>query len=263
MSARRGHSLSSQTCGHFPCSSRSHQPLPFPPAGIPEFLKTKKEIGLSACSRAHLDFRWRFCLFESVVAIGKFVDDLSAIPEKEFTHLSVLDFLRRNRVDLASLSPYLYFSRDHYTRNLIQRTPLFDLLAICWEPGQQSPIHNHCNQNCWMAMACGRVQVHNFKLIQKDPATGFCDLESSTHYLIDAGNPQEVDPGEPIHRVANPRSFMSRAVTLHVYSKPYDTCEVYDLKEKRYQEVQLVNTTEYGVVKSDTRLEKAAVEALM
>ena len=47
-------------------------------------------------------------------------------------------------------------------------------------------------------------------------------------------------------------SFASRAVTLHIYSKPFDTCEVYDLKARRYQEVALVNTSEYGVVKSDS-----------
>ncbi|MGH9327658.1 MAG: cysteine dioxygenase [Terriglobia bacterium] len=191
-----------------------------------------------------------------MVAIGNFVRDLSAIPEREFTHQNVLEFLRRNRVELESLSPYLYFAQEHYTRNLIQRTPLFDLLAICWEPGQQSPIHNHCNQSCWMAMAFGRVQVHNFKLIQKNPTTGFCELASSIHYLIDAENPQEVDPVEPIHLVANPRSFGSRAITLHIYSKPYDTCEVYDLKRKHYQEEPLLNTTEYGVIKSNWKLEK-------
>lgn len=189
--------------------------------------------------------------------VEKFTAELSAIPEAEFTHQNVLEFLRRNPVELQSLEPYLYFCRDHYTRNLIQRTALYDLLAICWEIGQQSPIHNHCNQSCWMAMACGKVQVHNFELIHKDPATGFCELRPDNHYIIDAGNPAEVDPGEPIHRVANAHSFGRRAVTLHIYSKPYDTCEVYDLKDKRYQEVRLSNTTAYGAVQSDWKLEKA------
>ncbi|MGH9404541.1 MAG: cysteine dioxygenase [Terriglobia bacterium] len=188
--------------------------------------------------------------------LNAFVEQFSAIPEREFTHQNVLDFLRRNPVTPESLSPYLYFSHEHYTRNLIERTPLFDLLALCWEPGQQSPIHNHCNQSCWMAIACGKVQVHNFKLLRQDASAGFCELASSTHYTIDAGNPAEVDPAEPIHLVANPRSFGSRAVTLHIYSKPYDTCEVYDLKAKRYETVRLVNTTERGVVQSDWKLEK-------
>jgi cysteine dioxygenase len=202
-------------------------------------------------------------LVGNMVPIQQFVKELKAIPEEQFTHSNVLEFLRRHPIDLESLEPYLYFCQEHYTRNLIQRTPLFDLIAICWETGQKSPIHNHCNQSCWMAMAYGKVQVHNFRLVKKDAATGFCELESSDSYIIDRDSPAEVDPDEPIHLVANPQSFGSRAVTLHIYSKPYDTCEVYDLKAKRYETVRLVNTTEYGLVKSDMKLEKADWRSLV
>ena len=191
--------------------------------------------------------------------IQEFAQRLSAIPEKDFTHEGVLELLRKNRVDPSSLSPYLYFWSEHYTRNLIHKTPLFELIAICWEVGQRSPIHNHCDQNCWMATPYGKVQVHNFKLLRKDPATGFCELAPSTHFVIEPDSPQEVDPSEPIHQVANPASFGSRAVTLHIYSRPYDTCEVYDLQEKRYSIANLVNTSEYGVLKTDRELEKVSL----
>ncbi|PYV26816.1 MAG: hypothetical protein DMG24_06165 [Acidobacteria bacterium] len=133
------------------------------------------------------------------------------------------------------------------------------MIAICWESGQKSAIHNHRDQCCWMAMAYGKVQVHNFKLIRKDAATGICELEPSNHFLIEVGRPQEVDPAEPIHQVVNPHSFGSRAVTLHVYSRPFDTCEIYDLKAKHYEDVNLVNTTEFGVVKTGRELEKVVL----
>jgi len=68
-----------------------------------------------------------------------------------------------------------------------------------------------------------------------------------------------VDPEEPVHQVVNVASFGSRAVTLHVYSCPYETCEVYDLKAMRADIVRLVNTTEFGAVKSDLKLEKVAL----
>jgi cysteine dioxygenase len=171
----------------------------------------------------------------------------------------VLAFLRDHRVNPASLAPYLYFSREHYTRNLIQRTPLYELIAICWESGQKSAIHNHRDQSCWMAMAYGKVQVHNFRMVRKDAATGFCELAPSTHFLITPETPQEVDPEEPIHQVINASSFGGRAVTLHIYSKPFDTCEVYDLRRNRYEDVQLINTTEFGVVKSSAPMERVTL----
>ena len=191
--------------------------------------------------------------------IQDFGERLSAIPEAEFTHEGVLEFLRRHPVGIQSLEPYLYFCEESYTRNLILKTALFDLLAICWEPGQKSSIHNHRDQNCWMAIAYGRVQVQNFRLVSQDPATGFCELAPTNHFIIDADRPAEVDPEEPIHLVANPSSFGSRAVTLHIYSRPFDTCEIYDIRNCRYEVVHLTNTSEFGVPTSSRRVEKAAL----
>lgn len=194
-----------------------------------------------------------------MVTIQKLAQGLAAISEQDFTHAAVLEYLRVNRVDVTSLAPYLYFAADHYTRNLIHKADLFELIAICWEPGQKSAIHNHRDQNCWMAAAYGKVLVHNFRLIRKDVARGFCELASTTQFVIDPASPQEVDPAEPIHQVLNPSSFGSRAVTLHVYSRPFDTCEVYDLKEKRYQDVLLSNTSEFGVLKTDAKVERVTL----
>ena len=110
-----------------------------------------------------------------------------------------------------------------------------------------------------MAAAYGTVQVLNFKLIHKDAASGFCELQPDSHFLITPDTPQEVDPDEPIHQVLNPSSFASRAVTLHVYSRPFDTCEVYDLAAKRYKDVSLVNTSEFGVLKTGMAMEKVSL----
>ncbi len=182
------------------------------------------------------------------VAIDEFARRLSAIPEIDFTHQRVLDFLRENPVDPPTLEPYLHFCAEKYTRNLIDRTPLYELLAICWDIGQVSSIHNHRDQRCWMAIVQGKVQVQNFRLVRQDAAAQTCELEPTTRFLIDAGQPAEVDPEEPIHLVANPAAFGARAVTLHIYSRPFDTCEVYDLKTGRYRDVVLVNWSEFGVL---------------
>jgi cysteine dioxygenase len=183
-----------------------------------------------------------------MVDIVAFAQGLSEIPEPQFTHESVLEYLRAHPVSIESMAPYLYFSAGKYTRNLIQHTPLYDLIAICWDIGQKSAIHNHTNQRCWMGIAYGKVQVQNFRLLRQDASTQFCELAPTTNYIIEAGKPAEVDPEEPIHLVANASSFGSRAVTLHIYSLPFDECEVYDLKAKRYETVKLANTSEYGVL---------------
>jgi cysteine dioxygenase len=188
--------------------------------------------------------------------INAFATELSEIPENEFTDSTVLDFLREHPVSLASLQPYLYFSAEHYTRNLILHTPLFDLIAICWESGQKSRIHNHTNQRCWMGVAFGKVQVQNYRVLRRDPDTQFCALAPTGRYIIAADSPAEVETEHPIHLVVNPPSFASRAVTLHIYSRPFNECEIYDLKSNRYETVRLANTSEYGVLTSQLTAEK-------
>jgi cysteine dioxygenase len=183
-----------------------------------------------------------------MVTVENLAQGLTAAFKHESDGRGVLEYLLKNPVTVESLKPYLHFREAKYTRNLIYRTPLFELLALCWEPGHQSSIHNHRGQRCWMAIAQGRMLVQNFRVVQNSSDSDYCELERTTSVIMDADHPCSVDPEEPIHLVANPASFGSRAVTLHVYSNPYDTCEVYDLKAKRRAEVGMVNTSEYGVL---------------
>ena len=181
------------------------------------------------------------------IAIADFAERLAAIPEREFTDEGVLQFMRANPVAPETLGPYTYFNPAKYTRNLISRTSLFELLALCWDIGQVSTIHNHRNQRCWMGIAVGKVQVQNFRMVKQDPVAQTCELEPTTRFTIEADSPAEVDPEEPIHLVANPAVFGARAVTLHIYSLPFDTCEVYDVKTGTYKDVKLQNHSEFGV----------------
>jgi hypothetical protein len=40
--------------------------------------------------------------------------------------------------------------------------------------------------------------------------------------------------------------FNQRAVSIHVYSKPFDTCEIYQREKGTYADVPLHYTSEYG-----------------
>ena len=61
---------------------------------------------------------------------------------------AVLDLMKSAPVAPDSLAPYLHWGAQHYTRNLVDKTSLYELIAICWEVGQFSSVHNHQGQNC-------------------------------------------------------------------------------------------------------------------
>ncbi len=180
------------------------------------------------------------------VPIEQFVTGLCAIPEEDFRVGSVYDYLTRHPVDERSLEPYVSFSKNHYTRNLIFKNELFELIAICWEVGQASQIHNHHNQNCWMTIPTGRLRVQNFRVLDQNAATWYCQLEPTNAFDIHRLLPAEVNPEEPVHQVLNLPEFNQRAVSLHIYSRPFDRCLVYCCETSEYREVPLHYTSEYG-----------------
>lgn len=182
------------------------------------------------------------------VSIQEFVAGLKKFPEAAFTPLEAIhDYLVQHPVDPASLTPYLFWDRQHYTRNLIDATPLYDLIAICWEVGQHSAIHNHRDQNCWMAVPIGRLLVQNYRVLFQDLKAGKCDLRPTDRVEMNAATPLAVNPAEPVHKVYNPREFGERAVSLHLYSRPFDSCDVYSEEKYTCGEIKLTYTSEYGV----------------
>jgi cysteine dioxygenase len=181
------------------------------------------------------------------VSIEHFVAELRKFPETTFEETQRLRrFLQDSPLKPDSLTRYLAWDRQHYTRNLIDKTSLYELIAICWEIGQASSIHNHRDQNCWMAVPIGRLLVENFHVVHEDIASGKCRIKPAETVEMNVSHPCAVDPLEPVHRVFNPREFNERAVSLHVYSRPFDTCVVYSAEQGTCGEIRLHYTTEYG-----------------
>ncbi|MBV8205163.1 MAG: cysteine dioxygenase family protein [Acidobacteria bacterium] len=181
-------------------------------------------------------------------SIQNLVEALRRCTERDFLARNVVrDLLRDHPVDPESLIPYLLWDRQHYTRNLIDKTPLYELIAICWEVGQASSIHNHKDQNCWMAVPIGRLLVQNYRVGHQDLAAGTCSIEPSNVVQMNVANPVAVDPAEPVHKVLNAAEFGARAVSLHVYSRPFDSCVVYSEDQHKCGEIKLHYTSEFGV----------------
>jgi cysteine dioxygenase len=181
------------------------------------------------------------------VQIQDLIATLRCCTEEDFQNIpGIRRILQDNPVDPGSLKNYMKFDAQHYTRNLIDKTSLYELMAICWDKGQASSIHNHQDQNCWMAAPVGKLLVQNYRVIHEDQVAGICDIEPTDVLEMNAARPCAVDPKNPVHRVYNPAEFNQQAVSLHVYSRPYDRCMVYSQEQHRCGEIKLSYTTEYG-----------------
>ena len=180
------------------------------------------------------------------LSIEDWVKGLAAFPESEFSLQNVQDYVIRHAVRPESLEKYCFFSRGNYTRNLVFRNNLFECMTLCWDIGQHSRIHNHRGQNCWMSAPIGRLRIQNYRIEDRDASKGTCRIAPTEIYDLDATHPTYVNPMEPVHEVMNLAEFNQQAVSIHIYSKPFDSCEVYYHDKGAYADVPLFFTSEYG-----------------
>lgn len=180
------------------------------------------------------------------VKVESLIEGLREIPNSEFTCDNVYRFLAENPVDIETIEPYFFWSDKFYTRNLIYKDERFEMMALCWDKGQVSRIHNHADQMCWMTVPIGKLHGQNFSVAEIDEAKKYCKLTETDQFDLSECLTAKVELEEPIHQILNLPEFDERAVSLHIYSKPFDTCLSYCRDTNKFAEVPLFYTSIKG-----------------
>ena len=180
------------------------------------------------------------------VSIHQLINGLREIPDSEWDCQPVYEYLSRNPVDVDTIEKYIFWSPTFYTRNLIYKDDRFEMMAICWERGQVSRVHNHAEQRCWMTVPVGRLKGQNFAVDAIDESRGYCKLRETDTFELSECLTAKVELEEPIHQILNLSEFDQRAVSIHIYSKPFDRCISYCRDTDTFKDVQLFYTSVEG-----------------
>jgi len=109
-----------------------------------------------------------------------------------------------------------------YTRNLIATDhTTFTLVLMCWNPGKESPIHDHPCDGCWMRVCEGSVEEYRYN---KDESTD--TLICSSHFVYKTGQLAYITDSMGYHKVGNSNSLKA-ATTMHLYMPPIQKCKVW------------------------------------
>ena len=173
------------------------------------------------------------------VRIDKVIAGLREIADAEFTCDNDYDFLSRHPVEVDSITNYFFWNPDFYTRNLIYKDARFEMMAICWDKGQVSRVHNHSDQKCWMTVPVGKLLGQNFAVEEIDESRGYCKLKETDSFCLSDCLAAKVELEEPIHQILNLPEYDERAVSIHIYSKPYDSCLSYCRDTNTFKDVPL------------------------
>jgi cysteine dioxygenase len=172
--------------------------------------------------------------------VADLIAGLKALEKEPITTLKISNLLTQMPLPVETLAPYLWWDFERYTRNLIYRDNHFEVMALCWLPGQRTPIHSHNGQLGWMTVVQGELVCRNFRFVRAQAASEAIsvacseggrpvevELLESTTCTAD-GSVTIVDRRQTTHQIENTEASRYGSVSLHVYSKPIGSAVVFD-----------------------------------
>ncbi len=164
--------------------------------------------------------------------LDQFCVEMCREPVSSLTHERFLDLADRLRLSDELIESRTRFLDDQYARNLVLRTPHFELLVLCWRPGQASTIHDH-------AGSLNAIRVHAGELTSRvfRPAEGAAPGAGPVELVAE----ERVGPGDGlvgvdrggVHQLAD--SAGEPLITVHVYAPPLLELTVFDTASARVE----------------------------
>ena len=132
-----------------------------------------------------------------------------------------------------------------YTRNLLYTDEKFELIAICWNKGHVTPIHDHAGSLCWMAVVQGVMGEEQFELKpSKDDST--FELKSKRKITYHPGEIGHITDEIGVHIIRNVSTGPS--ITLHIYAPPIKSCLYYESLLSRAKKRELSFYSAFGSI---------------
>ena len=155
---------------------------------------------------------------------------LKKFATEDFPVSSVSDYLNDYSLSNEILNEYAHFKDQKYCRNLVHKENDFEIIVVCWKAGQVAPIHGHEGEKCWARVQDGNLQICNYEEGSSSPLKLNMIQELSCA-------PGFLDGPADIHSVENITGEF--ATSLHVYAKPYDACDIYDIEKGTVDRIKL------------------------
>ena len=202
-------------------------------------------------------------------SVEDLIEGLKRFELEAITLPRVQEYMEATRLTAEALSPYTFFKDGCYTRNLIYRDRLFEVMSICWAPGQKTTIHTHNGQLGWMTVAQGEATVHNYRYVTCDHpeyqnVVGMDCLGGATKIELERMNTVVsaedapvycVDKLHSIHQIENADPSKYGVISLHVYSLPIDSCIQFDMEKQKCFRRELTYHSRFGKVEVEGELQ--------
>lgn len=138
---------------------------------------------------------------------------------------ALMDAVSRGTVSLPA--PYLQPTPDRYARRLIHRDPAgrYTVIAMVWDKGQGTLLHDHAGIWCVECVYQGRIQVTSYSVRGGNAEAGIVQFAKETEITAGPGEAGALIPPFEYHILVN--ADPTPSVTLHVYGGDMTHCHVF------------------------------------
>ncbi len=134
----------------------------------------------------------------------------------------IISWLQQLPITAADLRPYISFKAGTYARHRVFRNEQFELLVLCWRPGQRTPIHDH-NGSYGVIRVCSGILWETMFTMDEQRGLVYQAARDWTNGCITGADTPD------IHQIGNPDVSGQDLVTLHLYAPPLGSLNIYKL----------------------------------
>ena len=129
-------------------------------------------------------------------------------------------------IPLEDYIKYTSWSKDKYTRNCIVSNDKFELVLLCWEKAQITPIHDHDGEECWVKVING---VFREKIYKENREGVISEIKSITFKNNEVTYMKDFMGYHSLENLSK-----ERAMSLHLYAKPIKKCKTFNQETKSF-----------------------------
>lgn len=153
--------------------------------------------------------------------IQKLVDLLTENINTDYDQL--LDDFDFSTIDFK---PYQSWSSEKYTRNCLFKNVNFELILLCWEHGQETAIHGHDGEDCWVYLLEGGMEEVFYNIGDDNKLIAY------SSQIVVPNQVTFMNDNQGFHKLKN--DVYGRSVSLHLYAKPIQNCQSFDEKSQQF-----------------------------
>ena len=164
---------------------------------------------------------------------------VAALKIEEQTLENYKRLIQKLEVPQGLIDQHMHFSEEGYARNLICVTPRFEMIVMCWQPGQMSSVHDHLDSFALSYVVKGFLTNTIYERVDNSDDPDFAEVRPISTEVLPAGSWISLD-SDGIHKMGCSAESNEPLVTLHYYARPLREIHYYYPEEKRKELKRLV-----------------------